>query len=88
MDQVGGEMGLSQWDDSGVGVGVRRTGQKLTGAEEARRPWATAALLRALWSPTVQRAPRVCCHPGVAWGVQWIQKNQEKIFLAQTLLYR
>lgn len=87
MDQVGGEMGVTQWDDCGVGVGMRRTGQRLTGAEEARRPWATA-LLRALWSPTVQRAPCECCHPGVAWEVQWTQKNQEKIFLAQTLLYR
>lgn len=88
MDQVGGEMGLTQWDDSRVGVGMRRTGLRLTGAEEARRPWATAALLRALWSPTVQRAPGVCCHPWVAWEVQWTQKNQEKIFLAQTLLSR
>lgn len=77
-------MGVTQWVDRGVGVGVRRTGQRLTGAEETRRPWATTALLRAFWSPTVQRAPRVCCYPGVEWEVQWTQK----ILLAQTLLYR
>ena len=77
-------MGVTQWDDRGVGVGVRGTGQRLTGAEETKRPWATTAMLRALWSPTVQIAPRVCCYPGVAWEVQWTQK----ILLAQTLLYR